>query len=508
MKLCVLLSLLSVLGWTRVHGAPVEHEGVVEGSCEDPAALSAAKLALTKINEDRKEGYIFSLQRLSNVHTEKHGENSDVFYLTVDVVETNCSVLSRKDWSTCEARPIHDTPVYGQCKVAIFISKVHRVVRLYKYDCVVRPAPASRLVQICPGCPSLIALDNAEVQKTVSLSLEKFNEDSGLANRFDLLQVTRASAGMAIGMYYNVEFTIQETSCPKGAKASEKCPHMECEFAHKGFCKASHYGSEVGNSSVTVQCEIYEPEAAEREKKLHLLGGETDHSHNDTHTDAHAHDHGHADDKTHAHDHDHVHDHTKSHTHHDDTHAHAHGSDHHHTHDHAVGSAHRHAHDHSHDHGHGHDHVHAHHAKAHNHTGLVPHHDYKHADGVHTHEHDHDHALDHEHKHGHLHEHEHHHHHHDHDHENEPHDHPEGAVRLLPTLDQPMTLPSFPDVPAGGPVVGVILPLKPDPQIPGQTEPTIQPFPTSVSSQCAPSVGEGNLVEKLFAEDPMFKPAA
>ena len=29
--------------------------------------------------------------------------------------------------------------VYGQCKAAIYISKVHRVVRLYKYDCVVRP---------------------------------------------------------------------------------------------------------------------------------------------------------------------------------------------------------------------------------------------------------------------------------------------------------------------------------------------------------------------------------
>lgn len=29
--------------------------------------------------------------------------------------------------------------VYGQCKAAIYINKVHRVVRLYKYNCVVRP---------------------------------------------------------------------------------------------------------------------------------------------------------------------------------------------------------------------------------------------------------------------------------------------------------------------------------------------------------------------------------
>uniref|UniRef100_A0A3Q1ICA8 Cystatin fetuin-B-type domain-containing protein n=1 Tax=Anabas testudineus TaxID=64144 RepID=A0A3Q1ICA8_ANATE len=495
MKHCVLLSLLLVLGCTHLHGAPVEHGQLQQGSCEDPSALGAASLAVTKINQDRKEGYIFSLHRLSNVHTAQHGENSVVFYLTLDVVETNCSVLSRGDGNACEARPTHDTPVYGQCKAAIFISKVHRVVRLYKYRCVVRPVPAAKLVQICPDCPALISTDNAEVQKAVSLSLEKFNNESALGNKFALLKVTRAKAGMAVGMYYNVEYTIQETTCAKSTEvgAAAKCPLMECEFAHKGFCKANLFHSPTG-PTVTVQCEIYEPEAAEREKKLHLLGGETDHSHNDSHTHTHAHDHDHGHSHGHGHDHadkhDHVHDHTKVHAHHDDTH--------------------KHAHDHSHDHGHGHNHVHAHHAKAHEHSGdsANHHHNYKHADGEYTHEHDHELALDHDHKHAHLHEHEHHHHHHEHDHETAAHDHPEGIVRVLPALGQPMTLPAFPDVPAGGPEVGVTLQLKPDPQIPGQSEPTIQAFPTSVSAQCVPPATGGTLVDKLFAEDPEFKPAA
>ena len=39
------------------------------------------------------------------------GETGVVFYLTLDVVETNCSVLSRSDWKSCEARPDEDTPV-------------------------------------------------------------------------------------------------------------------------------------------------------------------------------------------------------------------------------------------------------------------------------------------------------------------------------------------------------------------------------------------------------------
>ncbi|XP_040897193.1 fetuin B [Toxotes jaculatrix] len=510
MKHCMLLSVLLALGCVRIHAAPVEQGGLEQGSCKDASALGAAGLALTKINQDRQEGYIFKLHGLSNVHMTRHGETGVVFYLTLDVVETNCSVLSKKDWKTCEARPFHDTPVYGQCKAAIYISKVHRVVRLYKYNCVIRPAPAAKIAEICPDCSTFINMDNAEVQKTVSLSLEKFNKDSGLANHFTLLNITRAAAGMAMSMYYNVEYTIQETTCAKSTEAvtADKCPIMECEFAHKGLCKASLFYTPTGDAETSVECEIFEPEAAEREKKLHLLGGETDHSHNDTHTHTHDHDHAHAADQTHTHDH--AHDHTKGHAHHDKTHKHDDNSDHHHTHDHDVGSAHRHAHDHSHDHGHGHDHVHAHHAKAHNHSGDSPnhHHDYKHADGVHTHEHDHELALDHDHKHAHLHEHEHHHHHHDHDHETTTHDHPEGMVRMLPAMDRPMTLPSFPDVPAGGPEVGVVLPLKPDPQIPGETEPSIQAFPTSVSDECKLPVVEEGLVAKLFTEDPLFKPAA
>ncbi|KAK9519708.1 hypothetical protein VZT92_022418 [Zoarces viviparus] len=508
MKHYMLLSLLLALGCVHVRGAPLVEEAMEQGSCEDASAIGAAGLALTKINQDRLEGYIFALHRLSNVHMTKHGETGLVFYLTLDVVETNCSVLSKKDWKACEARPTSNTPVYGQCKAAIFISKVHRVVRLYKYDCVIRPVPGARVNRLCPDCPSLIGLDNTEVQKALTLSLEKFNSESGLANRFALLKVNRATAGMAMSMYYNVEYTIHETTCTNSSAATDKCEVMDCEFNHKGFCKASLFYSPSREAETSVDCEIYEPEAAQAEKKHHLLGGETDHSHQDTHAHSDDHDVVHAADGGHTHDHDH--DHTKSHAHHDGTQQHDNTTDHHHTHDHEVGSGHMHAHDHSHDHGHGHDHEHTHHAKAHNHSAdsTNHHHDYKHGDSVHTHEHDHELALDHDHKHAHLHQHEHHHHHHDHVHEATAHDHPEGNVRFLPAMDMPMTLPSFPDIPGGDPEVGVTLPLKPDPQIPGQMEPIIQAFPTTASANCAPAAAGKTLVEQVFAEDLMFKPSA
>ncbi|XP_058494558.1 fetuin B [Solea solea] len=502
MKHCVWL--LLALGCVHVHGAPVESVGLEQGSCTDAFALSAAKEALTKINQDRQDGYIFSLHGLYNVYIGRHAETGVVFYLTLDVVETNCSVLNKRDDKNCEARPTDNTPVYGQCKAVIYFDRPQRVVRLMKYDCQIRPVPAGKISEQCPDCPTLWNNDDPMIQKTVSESLEKFNKDSGLKKRFALLKVARSTASMGMATFYNAEYTIQETTCVNSADAvaADKCPLMDCEFAHKGFCKASHHTAPDGEEGVTVECEIYEPEAGEREKKQHLLGGETDHSHNDTKTHNHDHDHAHATD--HAHTHDHVHDHTKSHAQHVKTHTHDNDSDHHHTHDHDAGSAHRHAHAHSHDHGHGHDHDHAHHAKAHNHSGDSEnhHHDYKHADTEHTHEHDHELALDHDHKHGHLHEHEHHHHHHGHDHETAHHDHPEGTVVMLPSVDKPVTLPFFPEKPHE---TGVTLPSLPDPQIPGQSKLVIEPFPTSLSAQCVQRSGNGSLVDTLFTEDPRFK---
>lgn len=72
MKNCALLALLLALGCVHIRAAPVEGDGREEGPCDEPAALGAAEQALIKINQDRQEGYVFALQRLSNVHFSRH----------------------------------------------------------------------------------------------------------------------------------------------------------------------------------------------------------------------------------------------------------------------------------------------------------------------------------------------------------------------------------------------------------------------------------------------------
>ncbi|NP_001373753.1 fetuin B precursor [Danio rerio] len=498
MKQCVVLVIL--LGFFGVHGAPVEN--LTPGSCQDAVTNGAAAEALNKINLDRKEGYVLGLDRLSNAFYMKHGETGIVFYLTLDVLETKCHVLSKKPWKSCEIRSPEEYPVYGQCKAVMYMNRVHRVARLYKYSCTVRPVPASKIQERCPDCPMQLSGDNEEVLKTVKMGMEKYNNESGLNNYFAPLNITRASASLHLGRFYTAEFTIQETVCSSKTKDVDvsKCELMACEFAHKGLCKASHSVTVTKEEHLNIQCEIFEPEAAEEEKKKHLLGGEVDHSHTTgsstahdhtkTHTHEHSHEHTHEHDHTKPHSHDHDHDHTKPHTH---------------------NHTHSHEHDHGHTHSHDHDHEHTHHAKAHEHgqdEWEHQHHQYGHKKDE-THEHDHEIVLDHDHKHRHIHEHEHHHHHHhDKSHQTKSR-RPDGIFNVLPPVDKPMILPSFPDKPAAGPEQPSTLPLLPDPEIPGQKEPTIHTFPSKTSPECpAQSTIENGLLKQIVSEDPLFKPAA
>ncbi len=66
MKQCVVL----MMAFLCVHGAPVDV--LTPGSCQDAVSNGAAAEAMNKINLDRTEGYVFSLDRLSNVHYMKH----------------------------------------------------------------------------------------------------------------------------------------------------------------------------------------------------------------------------------------------------------------------------------------------------------------------------------------------------------------------------------------------------------------------------------------------------
>ncbi|XP_071422419.1 fetuin-B [Pithys albifrons albifrons] len=225
--------------------------------CDDPAVEEAADLALRQINADREEGYILSLYRISSVREQPQEITGSVFYLILDVVDTECHVLSKKLWKNCKNRPSHST-VYGQCKAIIYINQARNIAHLTSYECTLQPVPPRYIGSICPDCPVDGDPTRPEYLDTALQSLAKFNEESEQTHYFSVLNVTRASMQWVIGPAYFVEFLIQETSCSKNDTVADisMCEPLPSEVAQIGFCKGSVVNSHK-EKFVTISCEIY-----------------------------------------------------------------------------------------------------------------------------------------------------------------------------------------------------------------------------------------------------------
>ncbi|XP_072245061.1 fetuin-B-like [Leuresthes tenuis] len=294
--------------------ALLQHEGRARPDppgCNSLDAVRVAEEALEQINQDRTNGYILSLNRLYDLsHTPEQEKGTSHYKLTIDVMETKCHITSRKPWKQCEVRDIGDLPVYGECQVSAYADTP---VKLKNYTCALHEVPATAVVDVCPDCPTAENLDEPVIKETVNLSLQRFNEESHLANYFTLENITKASSQWVVGPSYFVEFTILETVCSKKTDASElsSCPPMDCQFAHRGFCLGSHMANEdqfeirnpvgkkdssfLNQKPVEVKCEIYEPQTATLEEQAHAKAdsGHTGHQHHN-HTHLHPHEHMHS----------------------------------------------------------------------------------------------------------------------------------------------------------------------------------------------------------------------
>ncbi|NWT29529.1 FETUB protein, partial [Cardinalis cardinalis] len=225
--------------------------------CDDAAVEAAADLALRHINADRQEGYVLSLYRIVSAREQPQEITGSVFYLILDVVDTECHVLSKKLWKNCNTRPDHST-VYGQCKAIIYINQARNIAHLNSYECTLQPVPGKYIWSICPDCPIDASPTKPEYLEAAARSLAKFNAESEQTHYFSVLNVTRASMQWVIGPAHFVEFLIQETSCSKDDTVADTsmCEPLPPEVAKIGFCKGSVVNSRA-EQFVTISCEIY-----------------------------------------------------------------------------------------------------------------------------------------------------------------------------------------------------------------------------------------------------------
>ncbi|XP_015727428.1 fetuin-B [Coturnix japonica] len=258
----VLFGTQALCSWAASAPARELPSVLLSPSCHDAAVEEAADLALDQINADRTEGYILSLYRIFSVREHPQEIPGSVFYLILDVVDTECHVLSKRPWKNCRVRPAHKT-VYGQCKAIIYINQSRKIAHLNTYECNLQPVPPRYIWGVCPDCPVDDCPTEPKYLETAVKSLAKFNEESEQTHYFSVLNVTRASMQWVIGPAHFVEFVIQETSCSKRDPVADisKCEPLSPESAQMGFCKGSVVNSDMEHKqSVTISCEIYSPQ--------------------------------------------------------------------------------------------------------------------------------------------------------------------------------------------------------------------------------------------------------
>ncbi|NWR63773.1 HRG protein, partial [Bucorvus abyssinicus] len=158
-----------------------------------------AAVALDLVNRHRRDGYVFGLFRVADAH-ELHIENSSLHYLTLDVLETECSVLSRRHWESCEYGHTYlmasngtqaDSYDFGQCKIITYTSQLLKKPQLYGFNCTLSPVPSDLLE--CKDCPVKIEiLEVTEQHKNLAAkTLEKFNSKVNHTNFFNVDKVEK-----------------------------------------------------------------------------------------------------------------------------------------------------------------------------------------------------------------------------------------------------------------------------------------------------------------------------
>ncbi|XP_004675131.1 PREDICTED: fetuin-B-like isoform X1 [Condylura cristata] len=256
----VLCALAVVTGATSPPGPdlpPIKPSPLLSRGCNDSDVLSFAGVALEHINRDRKDGYVLRLNRVSDAREHRQASGGTLYYLTLDVLETDCHVLSKKPWKECEGRPLH-VSVYGQCKALLYMPQTTRILNTRAYNCTLRPVSSRKIHSMCPDCPTLRPIDvsNPEVLEAATESLAKYNNES-TSKQYSLVKVTRASAQWVYGFSYSVEYLIKEEPCTKSeASCTLQSPNSE----PVGLCIGS-LSRKLRKTFVSVTCDFFESQA-------------------------------------------------------------------------------------------------------------------------------------------------------------------------------------------------------------------------------------------------------
>uniref|UniRef100_H0VIN5 Fetuin B n=1 Tax=Cavia porcellus TaxID=10141 RepID=H0VIN5_CAVPO len=246
--LCALAQ-VTCCGARSVPLQPLSFPNPLPRGCNDSDVLFFSGLALKHINADQQDGYVLGLNRVHDAWEHIQVSRGSLFYLTLDVLETSCHVLSRKDWTDCGGRPLYESVIV--CFVAIDkIENRYFLKKLFSLISIV-----SRRKLLCPDCPFPSTTDFSDdgILKAATETLAKYNNESA-SKQYSLDKVTRVSRQWVSGPAYYVEYLIRESPCNKSQASS--CPLQPSASAPVGFCHGSLIES-LFKKYISVTCNIF-----------------------------------------------------------------------------------------------------------------------------------------------------------------------------------------------------------------------------------------------------------
>ncbi|XP_012585791.1 PREDICTED: histidine-rich glycoprotein [Condylura cristata] len=225
-------------------------------NCDATEPLAGKVLDL--VNKGRQDGYLFQLLRVADAHLDK-AESTTVYYLVLDVKESDCSVLSRKPWTDCKPvvsrRP--SEIVIGQCKViAKTQSSDYQDLRVKDFNCTTSSV-SSALTNTKDSTVLLDFFEDTDLyREQADKALEKYKQENADFAHFRVDQVERvARARGGERTNYYVDFSVRNCS-------GHYFPRYFNAF---GFCKADlSYNEGASNlespKDIVINCDVFQPE--------------------------------------------------------------------------------------------------------------------------------------------------------------------------------------------------------------------------------------------------------
>ncbi|KAG5215935.1 hypothetical protein JEQ12_001511 [Ovis aries] len=241
-------ALLSILLITQQCSCAVSPTG-----CD--AVEPVAAKALDLINKGRWDGYLFQLLRVADAHLERV-ESTAVYYLVLDVKESDCPVLFRKHWDDCEPDVSRHPSeiVIGQCKV-IAITRLagSEDLRVNDFNCTTSSV-SSALTNTIDSPVLFDFFEDTELyREQADNALEKYKRENSDFAPFRVDKVMRAvRARGGKGTSYFLDFSVRNCS-------SHHFPRHSHIF---GFCRADlFYDVEASDletpKTIVTNCEVF-----------------------------------------------------------------------------------------------------------------------------------------------------------------------------------------------------------------------------------------------------------